>query len=280
MESSYHELNVGSTLPENHDDQLQLGFRMIQNAFTSKVNSLDHEIRAFRMTCEEQKNQAMGLQRKHSALEVELVEGHQRAQQLGEENKELFRTVQQLRRQLARLEGLKKTLQDSVADHQLADVEHEDGKHYLRDEYLHGATPLTLAAVQSEAVQAFPRPPALTPAAAPEHHWQPSPGSQQPSLQQPGSQQPGSQQLTGSSMQSPTEAVAAAPDGRQFFRMARSALSYEAFNEFLANIKRLNGQQQSHEETLAQAAQIFGYEHQNLYTEFELLLNRQSGLAS
>jgi len=274
MESLHYEPNTGSGLPENHDDQLQLGFRMIQNAFTSKVNSLDQEIRALRLTCEEQKNQASGLQRKHSALEVELVEGHQRAQQLGEENKELFRTVQQLRRQLARLEGLKKTLQDSVADHQLTDVEHEDSKLYLRDEYLRGATPLTLAAVQSEAAQerGYPRPPALTPAAPlAEQHRQPSPGPQQSAAVSA---------HAAPSMQTPAEAVASAPavDGRQFFRMARSALSYEAFNEFLANIKRLNNQQQSREETLAQAAQIFGSEHQHLYAEFELLLNRHSGL--
>ena len=59
MESSYHDLSVGSALPENHDDQLQLGFRMIQNAFTSKVNSLDQEIRALRLTCDEQKTQAV-----------------------------------------------------------------------------------------------------------------------------------------------------------------------------------------------------------------------------
>jgi len=269
MESSYHDLSVGSALPENHDDQLQLGFRMIQNAFTSKVNSLDQEIRTYRLTCEQQKNQALGLQRKHSALEVELVEGHQRSQQLGEENKELFRTVQQLRHQLARLDGLKKTLQDSVADHQLADVEQDDRSVYLRDEYIRGVTPLTLAAVQSENAQAvgYPAPPALTSAFSPEHHRRPSPGSHHP---------------VGSSMQTPAEAASSAPavDGRQFFRMARSVLSYEAFNEFLANIKRLNNQQQSHEETLAQAAQIFGYENQNLYAEFESLLSRQSGLTS
>ena len=50
--------------------------------------------------------------------EVELVEGHQKAQQLAEENKELFKTVQQLRRQLQRLEGLKKRVLESISDEQ------------------------------------------------------------------------------------------------------------------------------------------------------------------
>lgn len=46
------------------------------------------------------------------------MEGHQKAQQLAEENKELFKTVQQLRRQLQRLEGLKKRVLESISDEQ------------------------------------------------------------------------------------------------------------------------------------------------------------------
>jgi len=63
-------------------------------------------------------------------------------------------------------------------------------------------------------------------------------------------------------------------DGKQFFRQARSRLSYEAFNLFLASIKRLNNQQQTREDTLAEAKNIFGTELQDLYKDFELLLNR------
>merc|ERR1719265_2800486 len=65
-------------------------------------------------------------------------------------------------------------------------------------------------------------------------------------------------------------------EGKQFFRMARSQLSYEAFNEFLANIKRLNNQQQTREETLEEARRIFGAENQHLYKEVEQLLNRHA----
>ena len=56
------------------------------------------------------------LQKKNSSLEVELIEAHQRTQQLGEENKELFRTVQALKKQIARLEDLKKALMHSLND--------------------------------------------------------------------------------------------------------------------------------------------------------------------
>merc|ERR1719235_1405759 len=83
---------------------------------------------------------------------------------------------------------------------------------------------------------------------------------------------PGGGPLAGGGAQaSPSSPVI---DGKQFFRQARSKLSYEAFNLFLASIKRLNNQQQSREETLEEARRIFGPEHQDLYRDFESLLNR------
>mmetsp|Transcript_85819 Transcript_85819/g.199492 ORF Transcript_85819/g.199492 Transcript_85819/m.199492 type:complete len:252 (+) Transcript_85819:88-843(+) len=236
-------ITAGSALPENHEDQLQLGFRLIQNAYNSKMASLEQEARGLRLTCEEQKNQAAGLQRKNSALEVELVEGHQRAQQLAEENKELFKTVSQLRRQLSRLEGLKKSVLDSIADHQQAECEVEDNRLYMRDDYLKGSMPLTMAAVQSEAVMPAATPPPATPVSAVDSY----------------------------AAESTT-----ATDGKQFFKKARNSLSYQAFNDFLANIKRLNQNDQTREETLEQARRIFGPEHQHLYSEFEQLLNRHA----
>merc|ERR1712151_1304196 len=76
----------------------------------------------------------------------------------------------------------------------------------------------------------------------------------------------------------PTSADTSPPiDGKAFFRRARNSLSYEAFNEFLANIKLLNNQQQTREETLEKAQRIFGPESYHLYHEFEQLLNRSAG---
>lgn len=66
-------------------------------------------------------------------------------------------------------------------------------------------------------------------------------------------------------------------DGKAFFRQARGKLSYEAFNQFLQSIKRLNSQQQTREETLDEAKRIFGPQLSELYTDFENLLNRQAG---
>ncbi|CAD6259624.1 unnamed protein product [Miscanthus lutarioriparius] len=63
-------------------------------------------------------------------------------------------------------------------------------------------------------------------------------------------------------------------DGKEFFRQARTGLSYEQFGAFLANIKEFNAQKQSREDTLSKAEEIFGTEHKDLYISFQNMLNR------
>ncbi|XP_062211994.1 uncharacterized protein At4g15545-like isoform X2 [Phragmites australis] len=63
-------------------------------------------------------------------------------------------------------------------------------------------------------------------------------------------------------------------DGKEFFRQARSRLSYEQFGAFLANIKELNAHKQLREETLKKAEEIFGPDNKDLYLSFQGLLNR------
>lgn len=63
-------------------------------------------------------------------------------------------------------------------------------------------------------------------------------------------------------------------DGKEFFRQARSRLSYEQFSAFLANIKELNAHKQSREETLKKADEIFGSDNKDLYLAFDGLLSR------
>lgn len=61
-------------------------------------------------------------------------------------------------------------------------------------------------------------------------------------------------------------------DGKEFFRQVRSRLSYEQFSAFLANVKELNSQKQSSEDTLRKADEIFGPDNKDLYAVFEGLL--------
>jgi hypothetical protein len=64
-------------------------------------------------------------------------------------------------------------------------------------------------------------------------------------------------------------------DGKQFFSLARSKLSYEAFSSFLHNIKELNAGRQTKEMTLMRCKEVFGAQgHEQLYVTFEQLLNK------
>ncbi|KAI3950120.1 hypothetical protein MKW98_008565 [Papaver atlanticum] len=47
-------------------------------------------------------------------------------------------------------------------------------------------------------------------------------------------------------------------DGKEIFRQARSSLSYEQLSAFLSNIKELNSQNQTREETLRKPEELFG----------------------
>merc|ERR1719482_2314889 len=134
-----------SWLPEQHEEQLQLGFRIIQNAFKNKVHAMEQELRAMRHANEEKTQNITGLQKKNSALEVELIEAHQRAQTLAEENKELLKTVNGLNKHIKRLEDLKAKVMSSIQDEQ--SLENEVGgttKLYTTDGYLAGAAPITV----------------------------------------------------------------------------------------------------------------------------------------
>lgn len=65
-------------------------------------------------------------------------------------------------------------------------------------------------------------------------------------------------------------------EGKEFLRQVRTRLPYEQFAAFLANVKQLNSRKQSKEETLRNAAEIFGADNKDLYDVFERLLTRHA----
>ncbi|KAF8016015.1 hypothetical protein BT93_H1538 [Corymbia citriodora subsp. variegata] len=65
-------------------------------------------------------------------------------------------------------------------------------------------------------------------------------------------------------------------DGKEFLRQVRTRLPYEQFAAFLANVKELNSRKQSKEETLRNAAEIFGADDKDLYDVFERFLTRRA----
>merc|ERR1719324_1256315 len=108
---------------------------------------MESEVRALKLQVEEQREKLATLQKKNSALEVELVESHQRSQQLAEENKELFKTVGSLRKQIGRLEHLKSAVMSSIQDDAEKEAEIGDTRAFMSDDYLRSATPITSSAM-------------------------------------------------------------------------------------------------------------------------------------
>merc|ERR1719421_111563 len=118
---------------------------MMQAAFHGHKGKMESEVGALKLTCEEQRANVAALQKKNSSLEVELVESHQRSQQLAEENKELFKTVGSLRKQIGRLEHLKAAVLSSIQDDHEKEAEMGDTRALMSDDYIRQATPLTAA---------------------------------------------------------------------------------------------------------------------------------------
>lgn len=254
-----------STLPQNHEDQLQLGIRIITSAFTGRMRSLEQEIAGLKFTNEEQRHKVTLMSKKSSSLEMELVECQQRSHQLQEENKELFKTVETLRKQISRLDNLKAAVLSSIQEESMQDDSIDGSRVLMNEEYLRNATPVTASQYgrdQQSTIMAQP-----TQRLAQVRSF----GGQMSQDNQRGD--------SGAAVGSPgnqTDPTSPIIDGKAFFRHARGQLSYESFNSFLASIKRLNNQQQTREETLEEASRIFGPNHTELYKDFEALLTRHA----
>ena len=61
-------------------------------------------------------------------------------------------------------------------------------------------------------------------------------------------------------------------DGRDFFRKAKSVLSYDQFTQLLWNVKAYNTRDQSRQRTLDNVFQVIGDTHPDMYDAFEALL--------
>merc|ERR1719421_1486472 len=120
---------------------------MMQAAFHGHKGKMESEVRGLKLQVEEQREKLAALQKKNSALEVELVESHQRSQQLAEENKELFKTVGSLRKQIGRLEHLKAAVLSSIQDDAEKEADMGDTRAFMNEDYLRSATPLTSSAL-------------------------------------------------------------------------------------------------------------------------------------
>lgn len=247
--------NTGTTdlnwLPSDADEQLALGFKIVTNAYKTRVTSQEAEIRSLKAQLGEKVEQLSLIQKKYSNLEVQLIEATQRGNQLSDENKHLISTIKKLNRDIDRLENLKKAVLNSIQEEHDVDDTH---KYYSADDMLHTTAPRTMLEINGNDDSCQTLINKLV-------------NSDTPNIINGNFNTPCSGNTSISEKNT---------DGRTFFRNARSRLTYEQFNQFLNNIKKLNNNQQSREETLKKAQLVFGESNVDLYEEFKVLISKHS----
>jgi len=254
---------VLSSLPADAEQQLEVGLHVLRHAFRKKVKELETDNANMRQFGKEKQNQVVMLEQKVSSLESVVDDMTRRAKELAAENARvaaerdaLAENVKKLTKDMKRLDQFKRSILNTIESD---DVPAPAGAAYDFDR-----APLPLP----QQVQT-PSPPKGTDAddliaqidrsiATGDTN-----GSRFPDIAG-----------AGGSGSAGAAADAAQVDGKEFFKRARHRLSFQQFNEFLANIKKLNSHLQTREETLDKANEIFGPENQDLHVAFTSLLSR------
>ncbi|RZC47117.1 hypothetical protein C5167_040092 [Papaver somniferum] len=303
-----------SVIPTDPYDQLDLARKITSMAIASRVSKLESENGRLRQKILEKDRLIFDLEEKVSRLDQGFQQVDSRLRIVVEENNKLVNerdslamTVKKLNRDLAKLETFKRQLMQSLNDDSsqaetvdIGTCDQTVSKTYsAKDE---GGNPGDDASRHGG--QRFSMTPYITPRFTPSgtpkgYSTSGSPrgysaagspnrtsGSTSPTKSQYegrsgslSSWYPSSQQSSAASSPPrgrPVPARTPRIDGKEFFRQARSRLSYEQFSAFLANIKELNSQNQSREETLRKAEEIFGTDNKDLYLSFQGLLNRNN----
>ncbi|KAK3033126.1 hypothetical protein RJ639_036485 [Escallonia herrerae] len=267
-----------SVIPTDPYDQLDLARKITSMAIASRVSKLETEVARLRLKSHEKDRAIAELEEK---------------MKLSKERDSLSMATKKLGRDLSKLETFKRQLMQSLNDEDSSQAETVDigtcdqsvPKSYLAK----GSKPTGHRFSITPYIT-----PRLTPTGTPKiisSNVSPGRYSAAGSLQKTsGMTSPTKAQYEGptslsswysSSQQS--SAASSPPRGRPIpafvpfgshQKWFRSQLSFEQFSAFLANIKELNAQKQSREDTLRKAEEIFGMDNKDLYLSFQGLLNR------
>jgi len=264
---------VLSSLPADAEQQLEVGLHVLRHAFRKKVKELETDNANMRQFGKEKQNQVGMLEQKVSSLESVVDDMTRRAKELAAENARvgaerdaLAENVKKLTRDMKRLDHFKRSILNTIETDDGEVAPPAGGSDPFLGEY-GTLTPPTKVAVRTPSPQRggghsnadnliaeIDRATVGDPQGAASTRF-PDIGG--------GSPGPGD-----------NAAAAAQVDGKEFFKRARHRLSFQQFNEFLANIKKLNSHLQTRDETLAKANEIFGPENQDLHVAFTALLSR------
>ncbi|KAL8156889.1 uncharacterized protein At4g15545-like isoform X2 [Apium graveolens] len=291
-----------SVIPTDPYDQLDLARKITSMAIASRVSNLENDTGRLKQSLSEKDKVIVKLQERVAELEDACQDVQVQLRIATEDNMKLVRerdsfamTAKKLSRDLAKLETFKRQLMQSLSEDDSSQAETVD------IEQIPKAYPTTALVPTGQRVPLTPSyiTPRLTPTATPKVYSTNGSPRRYSSMESPqiisGATSPTKSQYDGraslsswypSSQQSSaasspprgrsTTARTPRIDGKEFFRQARSRLSYEQFSAFLANIKELNAQKQTREETLRKAEEIFGTDNKDLYLLFQGLLNRNT----
>ncbi|CAA7027406.1 unnamed protein product [Microthlaspi erraticum] len=290
-----------AVIPTDPYDQLDLARKITSMAIASRVSNLESQVSGLRQMLAEKDRLVHELQGRVSSLESLYHEADSSFKNALDENMKLTQerdslaiTAKKLGRDFAKLEAFKRQLMQSLNDENPSQSETSDVRMVPRDQAEDHSNGLSSSAVahgsypnnegSSEARERVSLTPHLSPALTPPRSY----SAASSPMQYSGAASPtsshydirlwssSSQQssLPNSPPRSHSSASARHPriDGKEFFRQARSRLSYQQFSAFLANIKELNARKQSREETLRKAEEIFGTDKNDLYISFKGLL--------
>lgn len=294
-----------SVIPTDPYDQLDLARKITSMAIASRVSNLENDTGRLRQSLSDKDKVIVQLQQKVAELEDAYQDAQVQLRIATEDNMKLVgerdsfaMTAKKLSRDLAKLETFKRQLMQSLSEDDSSQAETVDIE---TCEQKPKAYPTTALVPTGQRVPMTPSyiTPRLTPTATPKVYSTNGSPRRYSSIESPqtisGATSPTRSQYDGraslsswypSSQQSSaasspprgrsTTARTPRMDGKEFFRQARSRLSYEQFSSFLENIKELNAHKQTREETLRKAEEIFGTDNKDLYLLFQGLLNRNT----
>ncbi|XP_021673282.2 uncharacterized protein At4g15545 isoform X2 [Hevea brasiliensis] len=293
-----------AVMPTDPYDQLDLARKITSMAIASRVSKLEAETGRMRQKIYEQdriiyelEEKASNMQRAHLGAESRLKISLDENMKLSKEDS-LVMSVKKLSCDLAKLETFKRQLMQSLNDDNLSaetvDIgtcdqsvpkaypDKDEGMNGYASQNSHSGstdTGNTVGDGTPKIISSSVSPRGFSAAGSPQR----TSGTTSPTKPYNegrttlSSWYPSSQQSSAANSPPrgrPLPARTPRIDGKEFFRQARGRLSYEQFSSFLANIKELNAQKQTREETLRKAEEIFGMDNKDLYLLFQGLLNR------
>ncbi|CAH2067869.1 unnamed protein product [Thlaspi arvense] len=274
-----------SVIPTDPFEQLDLAKKITSMAIASKVSNLEAEVIEMKQKLHEREVGIHELEWKASRLERDFREADSMLKMSLHENMNLRKerdsleaTANKLRCDVAKLETFKRQLIQSLSNENVSVNETEPADIRTCDQSVpRWFTPVNASEYTGPRLSVTPYiSPWVTPTIiSPRSNYAAgSPRRTSGERENTILWCPSSQQSSASNSPPRAFPLSARIDGKEFFRQARSRLSYEQFRAFLANIKELNAHKQTREETLRRAGELLGAENKDLYLSFQGLVTK------